>query len=59
MAFEEALKKSKKEYSLHLYEGVNHAFNNDTSATRYDKKVADLAWGRTVEFLRKHLKAGK
>lgn len=58
-AFEEAMKKAKSEYTLHLYEGVNHAFNNDTSAARYDKKAADLAWSRSIEFLRKHLKAGK
>ena len=36
-------------------EGANHAFNNDTNAARYDKAAADLAWGRTVGFLRKHL----
>jgi len=36
-------------------EGANHAFNNDTSAARYDKKAADLAWGRTVAFLKEKL----
>ena len=56
-AFEEALKKAKKKYTLHTYEGAQHAFNNDTSEARYDKKSADLAWSRTVDFLRKHLKA--
>ena len=30
-AFEEALKAAKKTYELHIYPGVNHAFNNDTS----------------------------
>jgi carboxymethylenebutenolidase len=34
---------------------VNHAFNNDTAGTRYNKEAADLAWSRTVAFLRKHL----
>jgi carboxymethylenebutenolidase len=38
-----------------MYEGVNHAFNNDTSSARYDKAAADLAWSRTVEFLKKNL----
>ncbi len=33
------------------YEGVNHAFNNDTSAARYDRAAADLAWGRTLAWL--------
>ena len=53
-AFEEALKRGKKRYELHLYEGVNHAFNNDTGS-RYDKAAADLAWSRTVAFLRKYV----
>ncbi|RUY79979.1 dienelactone hydrolase family protein, partial [Mesorhizobium sp. M7A.F.Ca.CA.001.10.2.1] len=38
-----------------LLEGANHAFNNDTSAARYDKKAADLAWGRTIAFLKQKL----
>jgi len=53
-AFEEALKSAKKTYALHLYPNVNHAFNNDTSS-RYDKPAADLAWSRTVAFLKKYL----
>jgi carboxymethylenebutenolidase len=53
-AFEEALKKARKTYELHIYEGVNHAFNNDTGS-RYDKAAADLAWSRTLAFLKKYL----
>jgi carboxymethylenebutenolidase len=56
-AFEEALKKSGKEYTLYIYEGAQHAFNNDTNEARYNKAAADLAWGRTVEFFKKHLAA--
>lgn len=52
--FEEALKAGNKSYELHMYEGANHAFNNDTNAARYSKEAAVLAWGRTVEFLKKH-----
>ena len=52
--FETALKAANKAYELHMYEGVNHAFNNDTNAARYNKQAADLAWGRTVAFLKKH-----
>ena len=55
-AFEAALKAGDKSYALYRYEGVNHAFNNDTSAARYDAKAANLAWSRTVEFL--HLQLG-
>ncbi len=53
--FERALKDAGKVYELYMYEGANHAFNNDTNAARYDKAAADLAWRRTIEFLRKNL----
>jgi carboxymethylenebutenolidase len=39
------------------YPNVNHAFNNDTAADRYDKPAADLAWRRTLRFFRRHLGA--
>lgn len=54
-AFEAALKEHQKRYTLHIYEGANHAFNNDTSEARYDKKTAELAWSRTVAFFKEHL----
>ncbi len=50
--YEEALKAAGVEYQLHIYEGANHAFNNDTASARYSKEAADLAWSRTVEFLK-------
>ncbi|WP_018607671.1 dienelactone hydrolase family protein [Uliginosibacterium gangwonense] len=53
--FESALKAAGKTYELHVYDGVNHAFNNDTNAARYDAKAATLAWQRTVEFLQRYL----
>ncbi len=53
-AYETALKAAGTRYELHMYDGVNHAFNNDTSAARYNKEAADLAWGRTVAFLKTH-----
>jgi carboxymethylenebutenolidase len=49
------LKANDKIYELHIYEGANHAFNNDTNEARYDKAAAELAWGRTVRFLKEHL----
>ena len=54
-AFENALKAANKVYTLHMYEGVNHAFNNDTNAARYNKPAADLAWSRTLAFLQQNL----
>lgn len=50
-AYRAALEAAGKTFEIHVYDGVNHAFNNDTSAARYDKAAADLAWGRTVAFL--------
>lgn len=54
-AYEAALKAAGKAYELYVYEGVNHAFNNDTNAARYDEKAATLAWQRSVDFLHRYL----
>jgi carboxymethylenebutenolidase len=56
-AYEAALKQAGITYELFMYEGANHAFNNDTNAARYNKAAADLAWSRTIAFLQKHLGA--
>jgi carboxymethylenebutenolidase len=42
-------------HSIYVYEGVDHAFNNDTSAERYNADAAKLAWGRTVDFFKQTL----
>jgi len=55
-AFEEALKKNNKPYELFIYEGANHAFHNDTAPTRYNEAAAKLAWQRSMDFFKKHLK---
>jgi carboxymethylenebutenolidase len=54
-AYEAALKANNKSYKIYVYEGANHAFNNDTNTARYNKAAADLAWGRTLEFLKQNL----
>jgi carboxymethylenebutenolidase len=54
-AFEEALKKDGKQYTLYMYEGAQHAFLNDTNEARYNKAAADLAWSRTLDFFKQHL----
>jgi carboxymethylenebutenolidase len=54
-AYEAALKANNKNYRIYVYEGANHAFNNDTNAVRYNKAAADLAWGRTLDFLKQNL----
>jgi carboxymethylenebutenolidase len=50
-----ALRKAGKTVKFFLYDGVNHAFNNDTSAERYNKPAADLAWKRTLAFFKEYL----
>jgi carboxymethylenebutenolidase len=52
----EALKKNNIPHEIYLYEGVNHAFHNDTSPTRYNQAAAKLAWQRTIDFFAEHLK---
>ena len=54
-AYEEALKAADVDYTIYIYEGANHAFNNDTNEARYNKEAADLAWSRTIEFFKEHL----
>ncbi|MBM4340791.1 MAG: dienelactone hydrolase family protein [Deltaproteobacteria bacterium] len=55
-AYEEALKKASIDYKSYMYEGAQHAFNNDTSPARYHKEAAQLSWGRTIAFLKEKLK---
>mgnify|MGYP002046821311 FL=1 len=52
--YEEDLKAAKVDYTMHMYEKANHGFHNDSTG-RYDEKMAELAWERTVAFFKKHL----
>ena len=45
-------------YEMFVYPDVNHAFHNDTSASRYDEAAATLAWQRTLVFFETHLQGG-
>jgi carboxymethylenebutenolidase len=55
-AFEAALKAASVNYKIYIYEGAQHAFNNDMAPTRYNKDAAQLAWQRTIAFLKEKLK---
>ncbi|MSV35820.1 MAG: dienelactone hydrolase family protein [Bryobacterales bacterium] len=55
-AFEEVLKANKVNYDVHIYEGANHGFHNDTTP-RYDEKAAKEAWQHTTDLFGKYLKA--
>lgn len=50
-----ALRAAGRPVEAFTYPGVDHAFNNDTAAERYDRAAADLAWARTIAFLHRHL----
>lgn len=54
-AFEAALKENKIDYQLFIYKDVNHAFNNDTAPTRYNKEAAALAWKRSITLFKDKL----
>ena len=53
-AYEAALRAAGKTYTMHMYEGTNHGFHNDTTP-RYDEAAATLAQERTIAFFRQHL----
>ena len=55
-AYEAALNKASVDYKTYMYEGAQHAFNNDTDARRYNKEAAQIAWQRTLSFLKEKLK---
>jgi carboxymethylenebutenolidase len=56
LAYEEALKKASIDYKMYMYEGAKHGFNTDTNPDRYNKEAAQLAWQRTISFLKEKLK---
>lgn len=54
--FESALTAGGVEYEMYMYEGANHAFNNDTAPSRYAPEAAELAWERTMTFFERTLR---
>lgn len=54
-AYEAALKANQVDYQLFVYEGAQHAFNNDSSPARYQEATAKLAWKRSMDFFKKYL----
>ena len=53
--YQEALDANGKSYTMHMYEGANHGFHNDTTP-RYDEEAAQLAQERTIAFFNEHLR---
>jgi carboxymethylenebutenolidase len=54
-ALEEVMLASGKTFEKQIYEGANHAFNNDTGQN-YNQEVAVAAWQRTLGWFETHLK---
>ena len=52
--FEAAMQANGVDYRMHMYEGTNHGFHNN-STPRYNEAAADLAWSRTIDFWTEHL----
>ena len=52
--YEAALKANNKTYEAYIYEDANHGFHND-STPRYDEKMAELSWDRTIGWFNKYL----
>ena len=56
--FEGALSRLRKDYEIHVYPNVGHAFANPTGRN-YDELAATDAWRRTLDFLDRHLSKGE
>ena len=54
---EAAMKKYNKAFEYKIYPGAQHAFNNDVTPDRYHPEAAKEAWGRTLDFFKKHLQS--
>jgi carboxymethylenebutenolidase len=53
--YKEALDAAEIPYTVHIYEGANHGFHNDTTP-RFDEEAARLAQDRTIAFFNEHLR---
>ena len=53
--YETALKEAGVPNTMHMYEGANHGFHNDTTP-RYDEAAAKLAWERTLAHFNKYVR---
>jgi carboxymethylenebutenolidase len=53
-AFETALSRLRKDYEIHIYPGVGHAFANPTGNS-FDEAAAKDAWRRTIGFFNRYL----
>lgn len=53
--YRDALAAANVDHVVHMYDGASHAFHNDTAGARYNKEAAELAWSRTIAFMKANL----
>lgn len=53
---EKTLRAAKRPVTFHIYEGTAHWFFEKDRKNAYNAQAAQLAWTRTVDFLKLHLK---
>lgn len=56
-AYRKALTDAGTRHEIFIYDGVQHAFNNDTGGARYNKEAATLAWARSMAHLARYVGA--
>ena len=56
-AVEDAMKKANKTFEKMIYDGANHAFNNDTNPGSYNANAAKDAWAKMLAWFDKYVKA--
>ena len=56
-AYDKALTAIGVPHEGYIYPDAVHGFNCDATPERYNKAAADLAWGRTVEWFNKYVRA--
>jgi carboxymethylenebutenolidase len=54
-AYDKALTEAGKQHTFYIYPGTHHGFFNDTNSTRWDPVAGQLAWDRSLAFLKKYL----
>jgi carboxymethylenebutenolidase len=52
---EKLLQKNGREVEFHIYKGTKHWFFENNCKDRYKPKEANLAWRRTMQFLKSHI----
>jgi carboxymethylenebutenolidase len=57
--YENAMKAAGVTHEGYIYPGAGHGFNNDSTAARYNKAAADLAFKRTIDWFNKYVRAAK